>query len=91
MQDYDEDAEVLSMVNSAVSKRVADREERDMTGRIKYLTLREADVKRREIIVGKKEAQMMAVGNAVDTVLDSLVIAFSVIGIVVSIVFCFGL
>ena len=87
----DADQVVLQMVNAATRKRVNEQKKQELIHRIEDLQRREAAVLRREQIVGRKEAKQRAWDRRVNFVVDSLLVLFSTIGMVVSVMFLLGL
>lgn len=89
--EVDADQVVLQMVNSATRKRINEQKKQELIHRIEELQRREAAVFRREQIVGRKEAKQRAWDRRVNFIVDSLLVLFSTIGMVVTVMFLFGL
>ena len=89
--EVDADQVVLQMVNSATRKRVNEQKKQELRDRIEELQRREAEVLRRERVVGRKEAKWRLWNRRVNLALDGLLVLFSTIGMVVSVLFLLGL
>lgn len=89
--EVDADQVVLQMVNSATRKRINEQKKQELIHRIEELQRREAAVLRREQIVGRKEAKQRAWDRRVNFIVDSLLVLFSTIGMVVTVLFLLGL
>lgn len=89
--EVDADQVVLQMVNSATRKRINEQKKQELIHRIEELQRREAEVLRRERIVGKKEAKWRTFNRRLNFALDGLLVLFSTIGMVVSALFLLGL
>lgn len=89
--EVDADQVVLQMVNSATRKRINEQKKQELIHRIEELQRREAAVLRREQIVGRKEAKQRAWDRRVNFIVDSLLVLFSTIGMVVTVMFLLGL
>lgn len=89
--EVDADQVVLQMVNSATRKRINEQKKQELIHRIEELQRREAAVLRREQIVGRKEAKQRSWDRRVNFIVDSLLVLFSTIGMVVTVMFIFGL
>lgn len=89
--EVDADQVVLQMVNSATRKRINEQKKQELIHRIEELQRREAAVFRREQIVGRKEAKQRAWDRRVNFIVDSLLVLFSTIGMVVTAMFLLGL
>jgi len=89
--EVDADQVVLQMVNSATRKRINEQKKQELIHRIEELQRREAAVLRREQVVGRKEAKQRAWDRRVNLIVDSLLVLFSTIGMVVTVMFLLGL
>ena len=87
----DADAALLELVNAANRKRMTEQRKQALLRWIGEVKKREAELIRRERIVSKKEAKLKAVKRTANFVTDSLLVIFSTIGLVTTIVFFFGL
>ena len=86
-----DDEVVMQMVNKASENRKVERNNKELACVIVDLRRREAAVRRREVIVGRREEKQRAISNVVNVVVDSLLVVFSAIGMVASVLFCLGL
>ena len=89
--EVDADESVLRVVNAAANRRIEEMKRQAGDQRITDLKKREAAVIRRERNVSLREEKHRSIGNLLNFVLDGLMIIFSTIGLVASVLFFIGL
>lgn len=82
---------VVNMVNQAARQQEAERRAQAQRDRLQLLDLREKDVARRERIVRRKERQYQEANSVVNTIIDTALIGFSILGMATAAWFCWFL